>query len=76
MTFTSRHCPRHPPGDAFPYVFGQAFRMGDVPSGMYAAVTDNSGKPLPFQIDEISPTWPWCSAVYFHAQRTALSSEL
>jgi hypothetical protein len=47
-----------PPGGKVPYTFGQVFRMGDVPSGSYASVKDNSGNPLPYQIDSISPAWP------------------
>ena len=41
-----------------PYVFGQGFRMGDVPTGSYVQVLDAKGNPLTSQQDEVSPAWP------------------
>src|SRR5439155_4323014 len=41
-----------------PYSFGQGFRMGDVPAGSHPTVTNDSGAPLAYQIDDIAPAWP------------------
>lgn len=43
---------------AAPLTFGQVFRMSDVPSGTFPALTDASNNPLIYQIDQISPAWP------------------
>lgn len=41
-----------------PYVWGQVFQEGDVPSGNYPVITDNSGNPIAYQFDEASTPYP------------------
>jgi hypothetical protein len=41
-----------------PYVWGQAFRKGDIPAGATIQIQKNDGTTWPVQIDQIGPAWP------------------